>query len=352
MGVLRQSTRSPETDIDVSKGLVRLRAVSEERDSSPSEPIIRRRPRPPVDLPQEPGARRAVPYVLAIAFAAILGLSSESIRAVEGVVAGAAFPVAMLYLGIRPLRTKAPASLWRTALAIALLTGLASEYFLYREYFPPKALAQTSVSTSSPDITVALPDAYRRFEVMVHGKLKGDEGNAEARYTVELRRGDRTDRLDGEMSRHQGSAPRRSISMTKATGSTSIETGRHEVELDAPGSVAVHLAYLGNGAQKGLSVSFYPRALSEKAVAILFGILVGGAWIAQALAGRRGIVARMSATTAIAGVYTLYLQRYLDPDDTLLTVLPAMVVSFVMGGVSGLVLGWLAGLLPALRPRS
>ncbi len=292
----------------------------------------------------EPTRRQAVPYVLVLAFLAILGLSSESIRSVEAIAAAAAFPAVMLYFGYRPFRAASVTWVSRLALAVAAFTGLASEYLLYREFFPPEALAHTALSPSQPDSTVEVADANRHFELVVRGRLRGASGNAEARYDIELQRGDRTERVEGELVRHQGRAPQRSVSMTRSTGSTSIESGRHQVGLDGPGPLRLHLAYLGDGAHKDLEVTVYPRALGERAVAWLFGVLVLAGAVAQAAGLRKGIKTRLPATVTITGVYTMYLQRYLDVDDALLTVLPAIVVSFVLGGIGGLVVGRFAGL--------
>jgi len=317
--------------------------VPEERDSSTSEPALPRRVRPPVELPSgEPLRKRAVPYVLFVGFAAILGLSSEAIRSVEAVVLAATFPLAILYLGLGALRAMRSLRVARAAIAVALLSGITVEALLYREFFPPAPLGRVTLTPTEPDATVPVPDDTRSFEVIVHGRLRGESGDAEARYAIDLKRGDRLHKLEGEMVRHEGRAPRRSVTMMRSAGSTAIESGRHGVVLDAAGPVTVHLGYLGNAAHKAIDVTFYHRALAEGVVATLFGLLLVAGFASQAAAFRAGVATRLTASIAIAGVYTIYVQRYLDVDDPLLTVFPAMVVSFVVGGVTGLVLGRLA----------
>jgi len=317
--------------------------VPNERDSSTSEPVLPRRVRAPVELPsREPLRKRAVPYVLFAGFAAILGLSSETIRPVESVVLAATFPLAILYLGLGASRIMRSLRVARATSAVALLSGITVEALLYREFFPPAPLGHVTIAPAEPGATLPLPDDTRSFEVLVHGKLRRESGNAAARYTIELKRGDRLHRLEGEMVRHEGHAPRRSVTMMRGAGSTAIESGRHGVVLDAAGPLTAQLQYLGNAAHQAIDVTFYRRPLAEGVVAAMFGLLLLAGFASQAAALRAGVTTRLTASVAIAGVYTIYLRRYLDVDDPLVTAFPAMLVSFVVGGLAGLVLGRMA----------
>jgi hypothetical protein len=263
----------------------------------------------------------------------------EALEPLVALLLAGAVPAVALFAVALPMRDAS-----RPLRILATLVLIASAIFAGRELWgvfgPADVLATAELSREHPDADLGAPSELRAFELEVHGHLLDPVGAATGQYRLDVSRGSSQRRVTGELARtiRAGRVGRRGPPVQSVT---THEARRQPIEMAGAGPVHVHLRSLDR-LEDRLEVALLDAPIVGLPLWVALGILVALALAVEAWAARERIKARWTAAVAVSGVLAVSLVERFDPDDPLTTVIGALLLAGLTGGLGGSLAGIVA----------
>jgi hypothetical protein len=236
---------------------------------------------------------------------------------------------------------------WQKSLMIvmSLVAIFATGYPSLRAAIPPKALAETKLTTTQLSSTVHLPSTGP-YELAIAGSFKQQGGEAEISYDIKATGTSGSDEVQGSMSRSQAR-----VRTSRRGGTSTMVIERTENQHRMPSVRGPDVTFTVDGVDdqlaEGLILDVRPAGPNPILFIILGALSILAALFldAKLVDPKRKVKTYLTVGVAIPFVFSLRFPDVATPHSLVKPGVEALVIGLVIGGLGGWVLGALAKIM-------